>query len=80
MTHQQWEEIERTLAGLSVDEKREVAGRILQSIQPEIPAADRILQQREALNRLCQSVDAMAAADHGDGLSNRDHDRLIYTR
>jgi hypothetical protein len=80
MTHQKWEVIERTLAGLSVDEKREVAGRLLQSIRGEGPAADRSRQQRDALNRLCRSVDAMPTAKHSDGLSNRDHDRLIYTR
>jgi hypothetical protein len=80
MTHQQWEVIERSLAGLSVDEKREVAGRILQSIRGESPAADRVRQQREALNRLCQKVDALPTAQHSDGLTNRDHDRLIYTR
>jgi putative addiction module CopG family antidote len=36
--------------------------------------------QREALDRLCQKLDAMPAATHGDGLTNRDHDRILYTR
>lgn len=80
MTHQQWEVIERTLAGLSVDEKREVAGRILQSICEGSPTADRTRQQRESLSRLCDRVDALPTAEHSDGLTNRDHDQLIYTR
>jgi len=80
MTHQQWEAIEQSLAGLSAHEKREVATRILQSIGTEDLAIDRTRRQREALNRLCQSLDGMPAAQHSDGLTNRDHDRLIYTR
>lgn len=80
MTHQQWETIERTLAGLSVQDKRELVDQILLSIRAESPTPDRTRQQREALARLCQKTDAMAAATHGDGLTNRDHDHLIYTR
>jgi hypothetical protein len=80
MTHQQWEAIEQTLAGLSVREKQEVANRILQSIRVESSSAGRARQQREALSRLCQKIDAMPAVPHDDGLTNRDHDQLIYTR
>jgi hypothetical protein len=80
MTHQQWEAIERTLQGLSVQDKQELVGRILQSIRSDSPAPDRTHQQREALTRLCQKLDAMPAATHSDGLTNRDHDRILYTR
>lgn len=80
MTQQQWEAVEQTLAGLSAPEKREIANRILQSIRTESLTADRITQQRETLSRLCRSVDAMPSAEPGDGLTNRDHDHLIYTR
>jgi hypothetical protein len=81
MTHQQWEAIEQTLAGLSASEKQEVAKRILMSIREEgTPPQDRASTQRESLDRLCRTVDAMPAVPHGDGLSNRDHDRLVYTR
>lgn len=80
MTRNEWEAVERTLAGLSVDDKRDVADRILRSIQAVVPAADRARRQRDAMNRLCMTVDAMPSPEHGDGLSNRDHDRLIYSR
>ena len=80
MTHQQWETIERALAGLSMQDKRELADQILLSIRAEDPAPDRTRQQREALTKLCQRTDAMPAATQADGLTNRDHDRLIYTR
>jgi hypothetical protein len=80
MIHQQWEAIERTLAGLSAQDKRELVDRILQSLQAESPAPDRALRQRDALARLCQKLDAMPAATPSDGLTNRDHDRILYTR
>jgi hypothetical protein len=86
MTDQQWEAIEHSLAGLSADQKREAAGRILESIRAEALApdsdvdADRARRQREALDRLCRAVDALPTTEHDDGLTNRGHDRLIYTR
>ena len=80
MSHQQWEAIERTLAGLSAQDKRELVDRILQSLQAESPAPDRALRQRDALARLCQKLDVMSAATPSDGLTNRDHDRILYTR
>jgi hypothetical protein len=57
-----------------------VATRILQSIRTEGLTIDRTRRQREALNRLCQSLDAMPSAQHSDRLTNRDHHRLIYSR
>jgi hypothetical protein len=86
MTDRQWEAIEHSLAGLSADQKREVAVRILESIRGEGPApdsdadTDRARRQREALDRLCRAVDALPVTEHEDGLTNRDHDRLIYAR
>ena len=44
MSHRQWEAIERTLAGLSAQDKRELVDRILQSLQAESPAPDRALR------------------------------------
>ncbi|APW62749.1 hypothetical protein [Paludisphaera borealis] len=80
MTQQQWEAIEQTLSGLSAPEMWEVANRILKSIRTESPSVDRTAKQHEALTQLCRLVDTMPTAEHGDGLTNRDHDRLIYTR
>lgn len=43
------------------------------------PAADnRARQQLENLERLCRKMDAMPASPTGDGLTNRDHDRILY--
>jgi Arc/MetJ-type ribon-helix-helix transcriptional regulator len=39
---------------------------------------DRTAQQLANLRRLGQKVDAMPTAAIADGLSNRDHDRMIY--
>ena len=41
-------------------------------------AADRTAEQLENLKRLGQRLEAMPTAAVADGLSNRDHDRLIY--
>lgn len=80
MTEAQWEAIERTLAGLTADDRRAVADRILASIPVESPDADRARRQREALDQLCRAMDALPAVEHGDGMTNRDHDRILYTR
>jgi hypothetical protein len=39
---------------------------------------DRTAQQLGNLRRLGQKLDAMPTAASADGLSNRDHDRMIY--
>jgi hypothetical protein len=42
------------------------------------PPADRTRQQLENLRRLCQKLDALPAATLSDGLTGRDHDRILY--
>lgn len=46
----------------------------------EAVSLDRSAQQRENLRRLGRKLDAMPVAAADDGLSNRDHDRIIYGR
>lgn len=41
---------------------------------------DRTAQQLANLRQLGQKVDAMPTAAIADGLSNRDHDRMLYDR
>jgi len=41
-------------------------------------SADRTAQQLGNLRRLGQKLDAMPTAAVADGLSNRDHDRMLY--
>jgi Arc/MetJ-type ribon-helix-helix transcriptional regulator len=41
-------------------------------------ASDRAREQLENLRRLGQKLDAMPTAAVADGLSNRDHDRILY--
>ena len=49
---------------------------------PEAPnaIADRATRQRECLSKLCQKMDSMPSAEVADGLTNRDHDRILYGR
>ena len=55
------------------DEKKEAAS----SSQAD-HADDRASVQLRNLSRLGQKLDAMPAAATADGLSNRDHDRMLY--
>jgi len=80
MTDQQWESIERSLAGLTVKERREVADRIMDSIRTEEAGAGLADRQRAALAELCRKLDVMPAVELGDGLTNRDHERVVYGR
>jgi Arc/MetJ-type ribon-helix-helix transcriptional regulator len=41
-------------------------------------SADRTARQLASLNELAQKLDAMPASAIADGLSNRDHDRILY--
>jgi Arc/MetJ-type ribon-helix-helix transcriptional regulator len=41
-------------------------------------AGEQTDRQLENLRRLGQKLDAMPVADAADGLSNRDHDRMLY--
>ncbi len=41
-------------------------------------ASQHTARQVENLRRLCQKVDNLPSADVGDGLTNRDHDRILY--
>jgi Arc/MetJ-type ribon-helix-helix transcriptional regulator len=42
------------------------------------PPVDRTGRQLENLRRLSQKLEAMPVAAVADGLSNRDHDRILY--
>jgi Arc/MetJ-type ribon-helix-helix transcriptional regulator len=63
-----------------VEERLQESGETKQS--PTNAAAgdmdDRTAQQFGSLRRLGQILDAMPTAAIADGLSNRDHDRMIY--
>jgi Arc/MetJ-type ribon-helix-helix transcriptional regulator len=41
-------------------------------------SVDRVAQQLGNLRRLGQKLDTMSTAAVADGLSNRDHDRMLY--
>ena len=43
-------------------------------------AADRTARQLENLKRLGRKLDSMPTATVADGLTNRDHDRILYSK
>ncbi len=80
MTDPQWEIIEQSLSGHTVQDKQELIDRLASSLREPLPEPERARRQREALARLCEKTDAMAVATPDDGLTNRDHDRILYTQ
>ena len=81
MPPQQWQSIETALADFSVEDKLELVTRLVHVIQIDVSAStepDRARALRQALDTLSKRLDAMAAAAVSDGLSNRDHDQILY--
>ena len=66
----------------SATEAIEEAIRLLERNEPSDPASegivDRSSRRRENLERLFETLDAMPTADPADGLTNRDHDQILY--
>jgi Arc/MetJ-type ribon-helix-helix transcriptional regulator len=60
----------------SVDEVIDEALRLVEKRYQQ--ADERTGQQLENLRRLGQKLDAMPVAAVADGLTNRDHDRILY--
>jgi hypothetical protein len=79
MTQHQWQTIEKTLAGFTVQDKLELVARLMRSIQADVgPAGDHTREQLEKLSELRRKLTVMPAATVSDGLSNRDHDQILY--
>ena len=73
MTPQEWKTIEKSLADLTIQDKLELATRLMRTIQADVAMSpDRTREQLETLNTLRRRVAAMPAAAVSDGLSNRD--------
>ena len=65
----------------SADEVIDEAIRLVQQRYEEageVAVAERTSRQLANLRRLGEKLDAMPAAAIGDGLTNRDHDRILY--
>lgn len=77
MTDRQWQFLEETIQGMSVDEKVELIQRISRSIEPvgytQLISAAEVFQQVAAIARL-----PLESAH--DGFSGDDHDRALYGR
>jgi hypothetical protein len=79
MTPQQWKTIEKSLADLTLLDKLELVTRLMQTIQADVAMSpDRTREQLENLSALRHKLAAMPAVAVSDGLSNRDHDRILY--
>ncbi len=79
MTENQWMAIERSLDGLSDTDVLEVIGRLSRSIRDRAAGRpDRVAWQRENLHRLLGELLWLPGDEAEDGLSNRDHDKILY--
>jgi hypothetical protein len=79
MTQHEWEKIEKTLAVLSIDDKRELVERITHSIRAKVAlSSDLASSKREKLDRVREELAAMPVVEVNDGRSSRDHDEILY--
>jgi len=61
-----------------IDEALRLVRQRYQDAGEAAAAAERTSRQLENLRQLGQKLDAMPAAAIADGLTNRDHDRILY--
>jgi len=71
--------VELALADFTVAEKLTLIERIARSIRVEpVDDAERAERQRLNRERLMASLADLPTVHHDDGLSNRDHDKILY--
>jgi hypothetical protein len=63
-------------APLALPENSRVIG-VVRDVEAE-PAADVLHQQNQALNAMFADVDRLPQQHQNDGLSNRDHNQILY--
>ena len=79
MTPQEWQTIEKSLADLTLQDKLELVTRLMRTIQADVATSpEKTHEQLETLSALRRKVATMPATAVSDGLSNRDHDRILY--
>ena len=79
MTQAEWQHLQEALDQLTVEEKQRVIDHVKRSLEHDsVAPADQAKQQRSALDRLRNETDKLPIHNPEDGLSNRDHDDLLY--
>jgi predicted DNA-binding antitoxin AbrB/MazE fold protein len=72
----------RPTAPLDLPESVEVSVTIHQrngiDHQQVVPNADELRRQQEALDRMFREIEQLPQSPRNDGLSGRDHDRILY--
>jgi Arc/MetJ-type ribon-helix-helix transcriptional regulator len=63
-----------------IDEALRLVGQRYQGSSAGNGADNRTSRQLETLKRLGEKTDAMPVVDVADGLSGRDHDKIIYSK
>jgi len=69
------EQVAQILVGLTSAEKHQLMGDVERSLRASIPATD---QWQDNLSHLLEKLAALLVRNPSDGLSNRDHDHVLY--
>lgn len=64
----------------SSDELIEEALRLVRQRCQDAESVPDSSRRLENLNQLCDKLDALPVASFADGLTNRDHDRILYSK
>lgn len=68
----------RLITPLHLPESTHVSGTLDESTVMERPSAAEIKRQQEALDAMFREIDKLPQTPATDGLSNRDHDQILY--
>lgn len=78
MTDQQWQTLGQSLSGLPSNDKRELANRLLHSLDNGETEEQRTQRQYENMMRPIEEIEKIPSPPNSDGFSNRDDDRVTY--
>ena len=78
MAQQDFKTILHTLERLTASEKLALIERLAHSLRESAVVNGLPAQQRTALQRLRRDLASLPICNPADGVSNRDHDRLLY--
>ncbi len=68
----------RLITPIVLPESTRVSGIVQEKSLNRLPDAELLRRQQEALNAMFEEVDKLPQVPATDGLSNRDHDQILY--
>ncbi|RIK85915.1 MAG: hypothetical protein DCC67_03345 [Planctomycetota bacterium] len=68
----------RLITPIVLPESTRVSGVVHEKQQDQLPDAELVRRQQEALNAMFEEIHKLPQTPATDGLSNRDHDFILY--